>query len=158
MIANIRSAVQEKLAPYSIDVVTERPTSGSYYMFVLGGTGPSVTGNCNGCLSLTPYACAAGVPLNAIDLMFDVGVPANPPGPTGADFYVWTVISDLGAMAGMMLTETANDCECRGGSTCGQLTQTQCELGEDVPVAANQCGVTGTQNEKELLQAKFGCR
>jgi hypothetical protein len=146
------------LAPYSIDVVTERPTSGSYYMFVLGGTGPGVTGGCNGCLSQTPFACTAGVSLNAIDFMFDLGVAGTSPGPTGADFYVWTLISDLGAMAGMVGTGTPNDCQCRNGPNCGQTTQSTCDLGEEVPVLDNQCGVSGTQNEPEILKAKYGCR
>jgi hypothetical protein len=145
------------LAPYSIDVVTERPAAGPYYMFVLGGTGPSVTGGCNGCLSQTPFACN-DLSLNAIDFMFDLGVTGSSPGPTGADFYVWTLISDLGAMAGMVGTAIPNDCQCRNDPSCGQITQTTCDLGEDVPVLDNPCGVTGAQNEPGVLKAKYGCR
>jgi hypothetical protein len=160
IIQGIVDKANAQLAPYSIDIVTERPATGPYYMIVLGGTGPGVTGGCNGCLAQTPFACRAGVSFNAVDFIFDLGVTGNAPGPTGADFYVWSVVSDLGAMAGLLNTTAKNDCECRGGPGIDcNATQTTCTLGEAAPVVEpNGCGITGLQNEPEILATKWGCR
>ena len=44
------------------------------------------------------------------------------------------------------------------GPDTGPKTQSQCTLGIDAPVLANQCNATGTQNDPDALKEKFGCR
>jgi hypothetical protein len=151
----IVAKAQAVLAPFSIDIVTTRPVSGDYYMFVLGGESNVITGGaCANCASITPYSCSKLNP-NAVDMMFDSGLQT-------VEFYARTILSDLGAIVGMTLTDDPLDCMCRTGPECGSAPPNMvCTYSEDVAATAvagaELCGRT-TQDEPAILQEAFGCR
>lgn len=143
--------VQEKLAPYSIDVVTTRPTSGEYAMDVVGGDA-TLVGATPQTLAIGPTACSFDNH-NHVAFTFDRGEAA------GYNDYAWSIVSDFALGAGVAATATTNDCACRSGN-CGNPETAICNWGVDVPVVAtppNDCGRT-TQDEPMLLAAALGCR
>jgi len=143
--------VQDKLAPYSVDVITTRPTSGEYAMSVIGGD-PTLIGQASNALSTGGEACSFDNH-NHVTFAFDRGS-----GP-GYNDYAWSVVSDFALGVGLAPTGTANDCECRVGS-CGSPEPSICEWGSNVPVPADpphDCARTA-QDEPMLLSAALGCR
>ena len=143
--------VQDKLAPYSVDVVTTRPTTGDYLMSVFGGDPTLVNANPN-TFDLTPSSCHFSNP-NAITLEFDRG---RAPGYTD---YANSAVSDFGLLVGLAANSTDGDCECRTG-TCNMLTTAMCSFGSNVPVPStigNTCGLT-TEDEPMMLSQALGCR
>lgn len=158
-IANIVAAAQDRLASYSIDIVTERPASGNYYMFVVGGS-PSVSACTPDAFSCTPFSCAP-TNRNAVDMIFDRGL-ADPPG-----IYASSLLSDLGALVGMTATVVPDDCECRFDTPCTMSSAEICSFGrhvettkavtnDDPPLPLN-CG-TQIQDEPAILKLMLGCR
>jgi hypothetical protein len=152
-IADVVRIAQAALAPYSIDIVTTRPASGVYYMFVLGGDAPSIIdGGVAGQISVSLAGCQPRV-RTSVDLMFDVGTSV------GTTFYASTLLSDLGSIAGLGLTTDPGDCECRLGSNC--VTPELCTFGAAATTSTDShfnCGRTPTQDEPALLKTAFGCR
>jgi len=157
-ITSIATMAQDALAPYSIDVVTSRPVSRTYYMFVIGGDGAALAG-CTGCYSVTDFGCRQILPRNDVDLMFDLGTQ-NGPLP-----YVNTMLSDLGSLAGLVASSDVGDCECRVDPGC-TFTTTLCTFGSAAPTTnvtggggeAYNCGLTPTQDEPKIMAAALGCR
>jgi hypothetical protein len=149
-ISVIAGYVQRSLAPYSIDVVLERPTSGDYYMVVMGGDPTTLTGVPN-VAGVAPGVCDT-THRNGVSLAFDNG--ANSP-----TYYANTVLSNFGAMLGMAVVAQKNDCMCRAGTICQSTNEFTCAWGVDVPVApdVHSCGRT-TQDEPLYLMTALGCR
>jgi hypothetical protein len=143
---------QAQLAPYSLDIVTERPASGEYYLFTLGGDAPSlVDGGVAGLYSVSDFGCSP-MPRNSVDMMFDNGTAI------GANIYVSTLLSDLGAISGLGLTVDPGDCMCRSDPAC--TFAEVCTYGKMAMTVAStyNCNRTPTQDEPLLLQAVYGCR
>lgn len=144
--------VQEKLAPYSIDVVTTRPTSGDYTMAVLGGD-PTAFGGTTGTLSLAPAVCDFANQ-DQITFEFDRGSTV------GNIDYALSILSDFGAVVGLAGTTTSGDCLCRFNG-CGPALDPQiCYFGSAAMVTTMtqfSCGRT-TQDEPLILANALGCR
>jgi hypothetical protein len=151
-IAQIVAMVQAKLAPYSVDIVTTRPTSVDYQMVVLGGsyllagqTSPNVTG-------LTPSNCAFAA--RAVDYMFDEGLDQ------GTLVYADAMVDDLGVLMGLAPANAAGDCMCRLDASCTGSPPADCTFGVNVLTTTDtlfDCGRT-TQDEPALLKTAVGCR
>src|SRR4051812_44617321 len=146
-IAEILRLARVRLAPYSIDIVTTRPTSGDYHLFVLGGDSMALTGTA-GLLSLSPSNCLHDNP-NMVDLIFDRHFAGGP------QIYVNSILSDLGAIEGLGLTNKVGDCMCRVNG-CG--FNDVCTFGDLTPTQAPDCGHTPVQDEEVLLKVALGCR
>jgi len=141
--------VQEKLAPYSIDVVTTRPASGDYYMSVFGGD-PTLVNGPTGTFDITPTPCNFDN-RDLVTLEFDRG---RAPGYTD---YANSAISDLALLVGLAPDSVDGDCLCRTGN-CNSLTTQICTFGTNVTVdSTHSCGRT-TQDEPMLLTSALGCR
>lgn len=148
-IANILRLARVRLAPYSIELVTERPAAGNYYMIVIGGDAGVLVGS-PGILSVSPGVCTPSNP-NLVDLVFDhhfIG---------GAEVYASSILSDLGAMYGLGLTDTPGDCMCRVAG-CG--FPGVCTFSSMVPVVPGgaECNRAPIQDEKSWLKGVLGCR
>lgn len=138
--------VQRALAPYSVDVVTTRPTSGLYTMHVIGGRSQDL-GYQPGVAGISAQKCS---PLyNGVTLIFDIDAF------TATD-YATSVLSDVGLMAGMGVSSRHNDCLNRTSSVDPGLV---CSFDSmSTTIAPNDCGRTPTQDEPKLLMDAFGCR
>lgn len=147
-IGQILYAAQRALAPYSIDIVTTRPASGSYHMMVFGGT-PALVGAPANIFGIAPATCEREQ-RNLVSLIFDQGQM-----PTSTD-YSSTILSDLAMMSGIPVTTgPINDCACR---TCPYTML--CTYGTNSPVNTDpnkNCGLT-TVDEPAVLQEVLGCR
>jgi hypothetical protein len=150
-IAELVGKVEAQLAPYSIDIVTTRPTASEYDMIVLGGDPVSVTGGCPACTALTPFDCMSDN-RHHIDLVFDFGEGTN------SNKYVNTVLDDIGVMLGLAATTTPGDCMCRLASGCLTPPGPLCTYGRNLPVDTNFACSRATQDEPAMLQAALGCR
>jgi hypothetical protein len=147
-ISMIVDHVQRSLAPYSIDVVTTRPSSGDYWMLVMGGNGVTVTGF--SVYGVSPGVCDA-VNRNRIGLVFDVG--ARDP-----RFYANLLLSNFGALLGLAATMQSGDCMCRSSASCDPDDVQLCTYGVDVSTDPTHACGRQTQDEPELLTAALGCR
>jgi hypothetical protein len=150
VIAEITDIVRAQLAPYSIDVVTERPTANDYYMITMGGTP----------LDLFGMANVGAVAQGLCDASHKNGVSVVAyTGPGSRPYYATSVLSNFGAMIGMAVTTKKDDCMCRAGTECNSTNEFTCTYGVDVPVNAtvHSCGRT-TQHEPKILLETLGCR
>jgi hypothetical protein len=144
--------VQEKLAPYSIDVVTTRPTSGDYTMAVLGGD-VSLVGGLAGSLSIAPGVCDFANH-DRVAFEFDRGATV------GYNDYALSILSDFGAMVGLAGTTTPGDCLCRFDGCGPALDPAICNFGSAATVTTLtqfNCGRT-IQDEPLILANTLGCR
>jgi hypothetical protein len=162
-IDGIVAKAQAALAPYSIDVVTVRPTAGDYQMIVLGGDS-SIVG-CGDCGSVGPYAgCGANVgSRNHISMIFDFGVSGMD---VDNEWYASALLSELGNLLSLVPTTLANDCMCRFDAECVNRTpDTMCTFGTNVPTTTAvdsfggplNCNIS-PQDEPALLKKALGCR
>ena len=138
-----------RLAPYSIDIVTERPASGDYHLFVLGGDSNAIVGA--SAYSVSPSNCL-GDNHNMVDLMFDHHFSGGAPG------YASTILSDLGAISGLGLTAVNADCMCRGSSVCNYNTVCTFGTAAMTDPMGPDCGHGPVQDEPALLKQVLGCR
>lgn len=149
-IAQIVSMAQAQLAPYSIDIVTTRPTSGDYSMVVLGGDYTLSTGNDPRLLGLATNANCA-IQSRGVTLMFDKGT-------SGVSRYAYYLLDDIGIQYGLAPVRVDRDCMCTFDPEC--VDADACVFGVDVAVTASTefaCGRT-TQDEPALLKQALGCR
>jgi hypothetical protein len=148
-IATITSMVQDALAPFSVDVVTTRPTSGNYWMVSIGGTSDGITGVPD--LSLAAKPVCDAMNKSSLAFVFEKDPTLDTPDRAYAD----TVAAAFGRLLGLVPTRSARDCMCVS-STC---THTQlCTWGTaTLPEAMNSCNRT-MQNEQLLLMDAIGCR
>ena len=70
------NCVKQVYSPFDVQIVTTRPTSGSYHMAVVGGT-PGQVGMGNGVLGVSPFTC--GYINNSISFTFANLEPSNIP-------------------------------------------------------------------------------
>jgi hypothetical protein len=149
-IQQIVYSVQRQLAPYSIDVVTERPAAGDFYMITMGGSSQTLLGVAN--VGAVAQALCDASKRNGVSLVVDSGFQSS-------IYYATNVLSNFGAMLGMAVTAKANDCMCRAGDLCATDQMFVCSFGVDAPVnpAVHSCGRT-TENEPMILRAALGCR
>lgn len=119
-------------------------------MIVIGGDSQTLVGAAN-VGSLTPALCTPNNP-NLVDLVFDRHFQG------GAQSYASALLSDLGAMYGVLLTATPGDCMCRQGGCDfdGVCTYSpMIDLAPDAP----DCGRgERTQDEQAQLKRVLGCR
>ncbi len=146
-VAIIKGMVQDALAPFSVDVVTTRPTAGNYRMVVVGGTSALVS---------TPDGATAakatcdGANMNSIAFVFE-----NDDDAFSDRGYADTIAGAYGRLAGLVPVTRSGDCMCIA-NTCAHL-QT-CTWGTNiVPPVGNACS-RATQNEHLLLMNDVGCR
>ena len=118
-------------------------------MSVFGGDSSTIVGIPN-ILANAPGVCIPDNP-NHIDLIFDRHFQG------GAEGYATTLLSDLGAMYGLMVTNTPGDCMCRVN---GCDFQGVCTFSPSIALAPNglDCGRGPMQDEQALLKAAAGCR
>jgi len=144
--------VQDKLAPYSIDVVTTRPTSGEYTMAVLGGDS-SLIGAGPGTFAIAPAACDFANH-DRVSFEFDRGAAVS------YNEYALSIVSDFGAIVGLAGTTTPGDCLCRFDGCGTALDPAICNFGSDATVTTMpqfSCGRT-IQDEPLILANALGCR
>jgi hypothetical protein len=148
-ITTIVGMVQEALAPFSIDVVTTRPASGSYWMVSVGGDALTlVTGSSDPLMAMKPVCDAANK--NSIALVFEQDDTEF-----GDRAYADSIAGAFGQLAGLLSIGRNGDCMCTAatcthGQTCTWSTGA-------VPAAGNACSRT-SQNEHLLLIDAVGCR
>ena len=160
-IDQIVTDAQGILAPYSIDIVTTRPATGSYQMVVLGGDAVSITGGCPGCSAISLFRCTPS--FNVVDLMFDGGTVL----PQTEANYANTLVGDIGILSGLVASVEPGDCMCRFDTPCisDMAVTTPCTFGsnEQTTVSTDgngtpeNCG-RATEDEPALLEASLGCR
>ena len=148
-IGTITAMVQEAIAPFSIDAVTARPTSGNYWMISIGGTSAVVTGVPDALLATRPVCDAMN--RNAIAFVFE----QDADDPLSDRAYADVVAGAFGSLVGLVATTRNGDCMCTQ-STC---THTRaCTWGTTtVPQTPNPCMRT-VQNEQQVLMDAIGCR
>ncbi len=146
-ITAIKGMVQDALAPFSIDVVTTRPTAGDYWMVVAGGTSDAVAGM-TGVLLATNPTCES-TNRNSVGLVFE---RAND---TTDRAYADTIAGAWGSLVGLVPTTQSGDCMCTQTSCAHAQT---CTWGTGVvTMPGNRC-MRPNQNEQALLTAAVGCR
>jgi hypothetical protein len=107
-ITAILDTARATLAPYDVELVTERPATGLYDMIAFGGSAADA-GLEAGLHATYPLRCDdAGV---NIVLVFDDVL-------TDTDDYAYTVVSAIGGTNRIPLSSLAGDCMCWTGKTC----------------------------------------
>jgi hypothetical protein len=148
-ITTITSMTQDALAPFSVDVVTTRPTTGSYWMVSVGGASDAVTLMPDLLLAAKPVCDATNK--NSIAFVFEQDPTLDTPDRAYAD----TIAAAFGRLLGLVPTKSSRDCMCVS-TTCAH-TQT-CTWGTaTLPEAGNSCDRT-MQNEQLLVMGAIGCR
>lgn len=148
-IAQIVTHAMHILAPYSVDSVTARPTSGDYQMISLGGTSMAVTGTCNNCVTQVPFSC--GVIARAIGMVYDVGY-ARP-----AASYAFSIANTIGLFNGLAPVTETGDCMCNSPS-CAPPASAECTFTSHGTVTNAPSCNRPTQDEPAMLRDVFGCR
>jgi len=155
-IAQVVSETQARFAPFDVAVVTDRPTSGDYFMIVFTGEpGPILGAGTNGTSAITTESCPTGPNPNGIAFQFQSG--------TSADAYVPVQRGNLSIPAVALAqlvppTSMTNDCTCWAATGCGFPT-TPCTIGgAGTPVdTAHACpGAPATEDEMSVLTGIFG--
>ena len=146
-IANIAALIQESLAPFSIDVVTTRPSSGDYWMVVAGGTAEAVTGDPGALVAAKPVCDATN--RKSIALVFEQDSEASDRS------YANTIAGAFGSLAGLVPTSNSTVCMCLT-TACPHLQQ--CQWGVGVIAAPGHACDRTTQNEQLHLMGVVGCR
>jgi hypothetical protein len=145
--------VRRALAPYSVDIVTTRPSSGDYLMIVVGGDSGAL-GFVPNLLGITPSVCDAAN-RNRISLEFDVG--------QNAIQQASNVLSDVALMVGLAATTKASNCTNRmlqwpeGSSLLCSFDPMGPTHPDHTPGLPN-CGRIPAQDEPALLREALGCR
>jgi hypothetical protein len=148
-IQTITGMVVEALAPFSVDVVTTRPSAGDYRMVSVGGDTTLASSSTDPLLAVVPVCDAANK--HGIALVFEQ--PADDMVSDRA--YADTIAGAFGRLAGLLPTSRNGDCMCTQ-TTCTHSQACTWATGA-VVAAGNTCSRT-MQNEHELLIAAVGCR
>jgi hypothetical protein len=146
-ITTIVGMAQEALAPFSVDIVTTRPASGSYWMVSVGGATTLVSGTPDPLMAVKPVCDATNT--NSIALVFEQDVEF------GDRAYADSIAGAFGRLAGLLPISRNNDCMCTA-ATCTHDQVCTWSTGA-VPAAGNACSRT-SQNEHLLLIDAVGCR
>jgi hypothetical protein len=150
-IAEILALVRSRLVPYSVDLVTTRPSTGNYNMIVFGGDSDAV-GLPNSPVGVAPFNCMS-TPDDHVALLFDLGLTD-----VTTTFYANQMLFQIGSFEGLTLTRTADDCECAIDPECEANTGALCSFtsGPTSTMFPN-CG-RAIQDSLLLLKEAFGCR
>jgi hypothetical protein len=146
-ITTIKNMVQDALAPFSVDVVTTRPSAGDYRMVVVGGTSDTITGVTGALFAAKPVCDAMNK--NSIALVFEQDVE------TTDRAYANTIAGAFGSLAGLSEAQAGNDCMCLGTSC---VHASVCTWGTGVATKPGNSCSRMTQNEHLLLIDAVGCR
>jgi len=147
-IALIVASVKQSLAPFDVEVVSERPAAGPYDMIVFGGSSGQVLGS-DGQQFAGPQVCA-GVPASQIGLVFEVRKPLVATAATAVGIYA--------VMHGAATTARPGDCLCLTDWRCVALA-TQCSFGaEALGSDSSGCHIAGSVNGVQEMIDAFGCR
>ena len=148
-IAAIVQVVNDALAPYSIEIVTSRPASGSYDMIVVGGD-PSLVGGSAGLLGLAPGNCTPRT--NLVSMEFDHGY-------TAPYVYANLMLSDIAVFAGLSASTDPGDCMCRVAMGCAISPTKVCTFARTGNVDPTvSCGRVSPQDEQAELDTAYECR
>ncbi len=150
-VAEIVELARSRLVPYSVDLVTTRPSTGNYHMIVFGGDSAAV-GLPDSPVSVAPFNCE-NTPDDHVALLFDNGLVNF----TKTD-YANQILFQIGTVEGLTFTRTPDDCHCQldtecEGNTGALFTFTSGPTSVIVP----NCG-RSIQDAPLLLKDAFGCR
>lgn len=151
-IAQIVSTTRLRLAPYDVDVVTDRPAAPGYIMVVVTADS-TVIGAQAGISAIAEQACKPTP--RAVGLLFQAASAGDS---YTAEFKANLVVAMLGFANTIPPVNQANDCMCWAGTACGQ-TSTACTVGGagtpvDTPHACP--GDPTTIDEHALFLAALG--
>jgi hypothetical protein len=146
-ITTIVGMAKEALAPFSVDVVTTRPASGSYWMVSVGGATTLVSGTPDSLMAVKPVCDATNT--SSIALIFEQDTEF------GDRAYADSIAGAFGRLAGLLPISKNGDCMCTA-ATCTHGQVCTWSTGA-VPAAGNACSRT-SQNEHLLLIDAVGCR
>ena len=152
----LAAEVANILMPYDVDVVTTRPSSGTY-MMVVTTDATSATLGCANCPALAPDDCGS----------VDSPVAFNFGSGSGSAQPVHGVTSDTVAMLGLSVlgipaSAVPDDCMCFTDANCAFPPSQQCTIGgagTAVSTSKPGCPTSATvMNENALFLAGFGAR
>lgn len=145
-LALIADGARTILAAYNIEVVTERPATGDYDMIVLGGQSEDA-GLQPGRLDDIPFGCNAVFALaKNVSFIFETGMPET-------KRYASTIVTSVGIINGIPITNLAGDCLCHPGDC--KLIDALCTMGgPGTPVNTNVWGVCSDITEVDV-HARF---
>ena len=149
----ITAAVEARLAPYDVEVVTARPSAHGYTMIVVTGDSTAVAG-ASGISALAAIGCTAP-DLHGIGFLFQSSASADTYGP---DFKGNLSLAILGFEYLVPPTSTPKDCMCWAASACGD-NETPCTVGPAgtaVDTAHACAGAPATIDEGALFTAALG--
>jgi hypothetical protein len=150
VIAEIVDLARSRLVPYSVDLVTTRPSTGVYNMIVFGGDAVTV-GLPNSPVSAAPFNCN-NTPDDRIALLFDRGIVDV----TATD-YANQVLFQIATMEGLTFTQTSDDCQCQLDAECANTGALCTFSSAPTSTMVPTCGRT-IQDGPALLKEAFGCR
>jgi hypothetical protein len=151
-LADIAAQISMILAPYNIEIVMARPTTGTYHMILFTSAAPSAIGSSSGGSALVAATCNQTAAV--IGFVFGRGVELP------RDVAVRNAIAMFGLFGGVPLSVTGGDCMCLIGTSCANVPQ-PCTIGGPgtmVTTGPGSCGFTGTVDEVALFTARFGQR
>jgi hypothetical protein len=150
-IDEIIELARSRLVPFSVDLVTTRPSTGDYNMIVFGGDAATL-GVPESPVSVAPFNCR-NTPDDHVALLFDHGLADV----TATD-YANQILFQIGTFEGLTFTRTPDDCECQFDTECEANTGALCSF-NNAPISTMSpaCGRT-IQDGPALLKEAFGCR
>lgn len=142
----IAAMVTEALAPFSVNVVTTRPTTGTYRMVSIGGDSSHVV-MVDGLVAVKPVCDAtktSGIAfvLEEDDELADRG-------------YADIIAGAFGRLVGLVPSTRSGDCMCMQ-QTCNH--QQTCTFGTSSGAVIGNACMRTTQNEQQHLIDAVGCR
>lgn len=146
-IAAALAGVDSVLAPYAVEVVTERPSEGVYDMLVLGGTSEAA-GLGAELGAVMPFLCGEDDP--NVGFVFD-GV-ADP------EDLAYTIVAALGVLNQIPFSDVPGDCMCWADAGCA-LDGELCAIGgagTSVDSATWTCESITEMDEHARFVAAFG--
>jgi hypothetical protein len=154
-ITQIVSETKARFAPFDVAIVTDRPTSGDYFMLVFTGEPKPFLGVA-GPLATTSESCPTGPNPNGIAFEFQDGTTADVLTPAQKGNIA------IPAVALMQLippTTVAGDCLCWAAASCAPVNTATCTIGGAGTAVDNphSCPNSPTsEDEMSLLQGVFG--
>jgi len=145
------TALEAILAPFHIEVVTERPDNALYDMIVIAGTAEEA-GLASGLGGAAPFDCQNAVP-NKMVFVFGNSFPITT---TGAQ-YASLAVAGLGFSQGIPSSNLKDDCLCWSGAACDNTKQ--CTFGgPGTPIADNDPCAAGatTMDPMTEFQRVYG--
>ncbi|MBA2542382.1 MAG: hypothetical protein H0V17_22260 [Deltaproteobacteria bacterium] len=151
-IAATLEALDAIVAPFRLEVVTERPDVGRYDMIVIGGS-PTEVGLGFGVGGAAATDCSNAVP-NKVVVVFANAFPDSSDG----DRIASLAIAGLGTSQGIPSSDLADDCLCWSGTSCANTTR--CTFGgPGTPVSGfDECKDGATMDPTSEFARVYGTR